>query len=101
MPCVRQEMESLICLWCDKPEEAVRCLVAGPKADLFICDECIEVCNDIIADDGRRVASFTTPTAEDRAARVQYRFLSEIKQRAEELQRELEGIYKVCPELRP
>jgi ATP-dependent Clp protease ATP-binding subunit ClpX len=41
----------------------VRKLIAGPT--VFICDECVEVCNDIIADDNRfenRSQSSTLPT---------------------------------------
>jgi len=41
----------LRCSFCSKSQNDVRKLVAGPAA--FICDECIAVCNDIIADDAR------------------------------------------------
>jgi ATP-dependent Clp protease ATP-binding subunit ClpX len=34
-----------------KAQYDVRKLIAGPT--VFICDECVEVCNDIIADDAR------------------------------------------------
>jgi len=43
--------ETLRCSFCDKDQNAVRKLIAGPT--IFICDECVEVCNDIIADDNR------------------------------------------------
>jgi hypothetical protein len=43
--------ESLRCSFCNKDQHAVRKLIAGPT--VFICDECIEVCNEIIADDAR------------------------------------------------
>ena len=39
------------CSFCGKSQEQVRKLIAGPT--VFICDECVEVCNDIIADDNR------------------------------------------------
>ena len=39
----------LQCSFCSKQEGEVRKLIAGPSA--FICDECIEVCKDIIAND--------------------------------------------------
>ena len=45
------EGEVLRCSFCDKDQNDVRKLIAGPT--VFICDECIEVCNDIIADDNR------------------------------------------------
>src|SRR5919109_439734 len=35
----------------NKDQNDVRKLIAGPT--VFICDECVEVCNDIIADDNR------------------------------------------------
>lgn len=35
------------CSFCGKPESKVRKLIYGPSG-AFICDECIEVCNDII-----------------------------------------------------
>ena len=39
---------SLYCSFCGKDQEEVRKLVAGPA--VFICDECIQIANDIIAD---------------------------------------------------
>src|SRR3954464_7293223 len=45
------ENEVLRCSFCNKDQNDVRKLIAGPT--VFICDECVEVCNDIIADDNR------------------------------------------------
>ena len=45
------EHEILRCSFCNKDQNDVRKLIAGPT--VFICDECVEVCNDIIADDNR------------------------------------------------
>ena len=45
------EQEVLRCSFCNKDQNDVRKLIAGPT--VFICDECVEVCNDIIADDNR------------------------------------------------
>src|ERR1700691_5390966 len=45
------ETEVLRCSFCNKDQHDVRKLIAGPT--VFICDECVEVCNDIIADDNR------------------------------------------------
>ena len=39
----------LRCSFCDKSAKDVRKLIAGPTVS--ICDECVEVCNDIIAED--------------------------------------------------
>ena len=41
--------ETLRCSFCNKSQNDVRKLIAGPT--VFICDECVRVCNDIIDDD--------------------------------------------------
>lgn len=41
----------LRCSFCNKDQNDVRKLIAGPT--VFICDECVDVCNDIIADDNQ------------------------------------------------
>jgi hypothetical protein len=41
----------LRCSFCQKHQSDVRKLIAGPA--VFICDECVEVCVDIMADDAR------------------------------------------------
>jgi ATP-dependent Clp protease ATP-binding subunit ClpX len=41
--------EALRCSFCNKSQNDVRKLIAGPT--VFICDECVRVCNDIIDDD--------------------------------------------------
>jgi hypothetical protein len=43
----------LRCSFCNKEQDAVQKLIAGPA--VFICDECVRVCNDILADDARLV----------------------------------------------
>jgi ATP-dependent Clp protease ATP-binding subunit ClpX len=45
------DSEVLRCSFCNKDQNDVRKLIAGPT--VFICDECVDVCNDIIADDRR------------------------------------------------
>jgi ATP-dependent Clp protease ATP-binding subunit ClpX len=40
---------SLSCSFCGRSQEEVRKLIAGPS--VYICDECIELCNDIIAEE--------------------------------------------------
>ena len=52
----------LRCSFCNKLQSEVEKLIAG--RDVFICDECVEVCNDIIADDNR----FTPPKARMKAS---------------------------------
>ncbi|WP_370299929.1 ATP-dependent protease ATP-binding subunit ClpX [Abyssibacter sp.] len=39
----------LYCSFCGKSEHEVRKLIAGPS--VFICDECVELCNDIIREE--------------------------------------------------
>jgi len=39
----------LVCSFCNRTQEEVRKLIAGPS--VYICDECIELCNDIIAEE--------------------------------------------------
>ena len=41
--------KSLFCSFCGKSQHEVKKLIAGPS--VFICDECIELCNDIIRDE--------------------------------------------------
>ena len=41
----------LRCSFCQKKQDDVRKLIAGPE--VFICDECVEVCVDIMAHDAR------------------------------------------------
>ena len=43
------DKEKLHCSFCGKEQDVVRRLVAGPG--VYICDECIELCNEIIAED--------------------------------------------------
>ena len=38
--------KDLVCSFCGKGQEEVRTLIAGPT--VYICDECIDLCNDII-----------------------------------------------------
>src|SRR5574342_201905 len=40
---------NLVCSFCGKSQDEVRKLIAGPT--VYICDECIDLCNDIIADE--------------------------------------------------
>lgn len=42
----RHDDKQLRCSFCGKPQDQVRRLIAGPN--VFICDECIELCQEII-----------------------------------------------------
>lgn len=49
---------TLVCSFCNRSQEEVRKLIAGPS--VYICDECIELCNDIIAEEVDTEAAPTT-----------------------------------------
>ena len=42
---------TLYCSFCGKSQHEVRKLIAGPT--VFICDECVELCNDIIREESK------------------------------------------------
>ena len=44
-----ESKELLYCSFCDKTQDQVRKLIAGPSA--YICDQCIELCYDIVRQD--------------------------------------------------
>ena len=47
----------LYCSFCGKSQHEVRKLIAGPS--VFICDECVELCNDIIREELEETSSDT------------------------------------------
>ena len=54
---VNKNDDQVRCSFCNKTQNQVRKLIAGPNGT-YICDECIEVCNEILEeefvyDDGR------------------------------------------------
>ena len=49
MPPVEKRDASLTCSFCGKSQKEVKKLIAGPT--VYICDECIGLCNDIIAEE--------------------------------------------------
>lgn len=50
----------LYCSFCGKSQHEVRKLIAGPS--VFICDECVELCNDIIREEIEESAIVTPST---------------------------------------
>lgn len=44
-----EESNVLYCSFCGKSQHEVRKLIAGPS--VYICDECVELCNDIIREE--------------------------------------------------
>src|SRR5277367_4582072 len=49
---------NLVCSFCGKSQEEVRKLIAGPS--VYICDECIDLCNDIIAEEVEQEESISS-----------------------------------------
>ena len=55
----KDDNANLACSFCGKSQKEVKKLIAGPT--VYICDECIELCNDIIAEEyGREEVSSQT-----------------------------------------
>ena len=45
----RKSSRELFCSFCGKSQKEVRKLIAGPS--VYICDECVELCNEIITEE--------------------------------------------------
>lgn len=60
MPSMQESAELLKCSFCGKSQKQVRKLIAG--SGVYICDECIELCNEIIEEE---LAAGVTPAGED------------------------------------
>jgi ATP-dependent Clp protease ATP-binding subunit ClpX len=54
--------KTLYCSFCGKSQHEVKKLIAGPS--VFICDECIDLCNDIIRDELPNLKSVDTKGAD-------------------------------------
>lgn len=61
----RREANERRCAFCGRPRQEVRKLVAGPN--VYICDRCVSVCKQLLADD-RRVRGPSVPPAVAKAA---------------------------------
>jgi len=62
----RDDDKLLYCSFCGKSQHEVRKLIAGPN--VFICDECVELCNDIIREemeDNAPAAAYKLPKPHD------------------------------------
>ncbi len=64
----QDEDKLLYCSFCGKSQNEVRKLIAGPS--VFICDECVDLCNDIIreeadAETGETSAEQSTPSPQE------------------------------------
>ncbi|MEM8712937.1 MAG: ATP-dependent Clp protease ATP-binding subunit ClpX, partial [Planctomycetota bacterium] len=55
------------CTFCEKPRHQVASLIAGPPG-VYICNECIEICNSILQEEQRRNPGTAAATAADTRA---------------------------------
>ena len=54
---IGESSELLKCSFCGKSQKQVKKLIAGPG--VYICDECIELCNEIIIEELSENSNFT------------------------------------------
>ena len=71
---MKENNEQLFCSFCGKPKELVNRLIAGPNG-IFICDECIEICRDVLKEDVSK---------EDKKAEIRLLKPAEIKDKLDE-----------------
>ena len=64
------EEKLLFCSFCGKNQNEVRKLIAGPS--VYICNECIDLCNDIIQEE----INEATETTEEESFPVSYTHLT-------------------------
>ena len=53
-----EERKQLRCSFCNKTQDQVRKLIAGPN--VYICDECVEICSEIVEEEFEDDADFGT-----------------------------------------
>lgn len=66
----------LLCSFCGKDHEEVRKLIAGPT--VFICDECVRLCQDILDEPPAEPAPVFTPAQEERAAQIAREIVTQV-----------------------
>src|SRR5213080_4075907 len=67
---------SYTCSFCSKNQDQVRRLIAGPGA-VYICDECVELCREIIQEDSPNTVRPKTPLQRIPPPKIIYQQLSE------------------------
>lgn len=64
----KQNAPTLCCSFCGNAQEDVEHLIAGPQT--FICNDCVDICNDVITDKRKRqAAENTNPASSPRSIR--------------------------------
>lgn len=56
---MQERIDEVKCSFCGKPQKQVRKLIAGPG--VYICDECIGLCNEILMEDNAQFSSAPQP----------------------------------------
>ena len=51
----KNDTKSMYCSFCGKSQHEVKKLIAGPS--VFVCDECVELCNEIIREEKKEITS--------------------------------------------
>jgi len=64
----RRDHSNLCCSFCGKSQKEVKKLIAGPT--VYICDECIGLCNDIIAEEIEKEERFPSLAAIPKPAEI-------------------------------
>src|SRR3989449_4581535 len=59
---------NLVCSFCGQSQDEVRKLIAGPT--VYICDECVDLCNDIIVEECDQEDSFASVSAVPKPAEI-------------------------------
>src|SRR5574341_999458 len=76
MPAKGGSRVSYTCSFCSKTQEQVRRLIAGPAA-VYICDECVELCREIIQEDATTTVKPKAPLQRIPPPKIIYQQLSE------------------------
>ena len=61
----------LYCSFCGKSQHEVRKLIAGPS--VFICDECVDLCNDIIREEVQESGGDASQDCQGQESQVAFR----------------------------
>ena len=52
-----RDSEEMVCSFCGKSQRVARKLISNPTGDCYICDECVEICRDIVKETSQVAAN--------------------------------------------
>ncbi len=55
----KEDEKIAYCSFCNKSQHEVRKMIAGPSPSVYVCDECVELCNDILREELSEVTTLT------------------------------------------